>query len=100
MIEPCQNAIFDEMDKLKRRFVSPEELDKFKAVLKQDYYLRISNALDRALFLVDAWLTLPDMESVGRELDKFLAVTPGDVIGIANRYFNSENSVLWDIRTK
>jgi len=100
MIEPCQNAIFDEMDKLKRRFVSPEELDKFKAVLKQDYYLRISNALDRALFLVDAWLTLPDMESVGRELDKFLAVTPGDVIGIANRYFTSENSVLWDIRTK
>ena len=99
MIEPCQNAIFDEMDKLKRRFVSVEELDKFKAILKQDYYLRISNALDRALFLVDAWLTLPELETVGRELDKFLAVTPGDIIGIANRYFTTENSVLWNIRT-
>lgn len=100
MIEPCQNAIFDEMDKLKRRFVSVEELDKFKAVLKQDYYLRISNALDRALFLVDAWQTLPELETVGRELDKFLAVTPGDIIGIANRYFTTENSVLWNVRTK
>jgi zinc protease len=100
MIEPCQSAIFDEMDKLKRRFISVEELDKFKAILKQDYYLRISNALDRALFLVDAWLTLPELESVGRELDKFLAVTPGDIIGIANRYFTAENSVLWNIRTK
>ena len=88
------------MDKLKRRFVSVEELDKFKAVLKQDYYLRISNALDRALFLVDAWQTLPELETVGRELDKFLAVTPGDIIGIANRYFTTENSVLWNIRTK
>jgi predicted Zn-dependent peptidase len=100
MIEPCRTAIFDEMDKLKRRFISPEDLDKFKAILKQDYYLRISNTLDRALFLVDAWLTLPDLESVGRELDKYLAVTPRDIIGIANRFFTVENSVLWDIRTK
>ncbi len=100
MIEPCQTAIFDEMDKLKRRFISPEEMDTFKAVLKQDYYLRISNTLDRALFLVDAWFTLPELESVGRELDKYLAVTPTDIIGIANRFFTVENSVLWGIRTK
>jgi zinc protease len=100
MIEPCQAAIFDEMDKLKRRFISPEELEKFKAVLKQDYYLRISNALDRALFLVEAWLNGPELESAGRELDKYLDVTPADIIGIANRYFTVDNSVLWNIRTK
>ena len=100
MIEPCQNAIFDEMEKLKRSFVSPEELDKFKALLKQDYYLRLSNALERGLFLVDAWFTFPSLEMIGLELDKYLAVTPGDVIGIANRFFTTENSVLWNIRTK
>jgi predicted Zn-dependent peptidase len=100
MIEPCQGAIFDELDKLKRRYIAAEELDKFKAILKQDYYLRITNALDRALFLVDAWLSLPNLESVGRELDKFLAVTPADIIGIANRYFTAENAILWNVRTK
>jgi predicted Zn-dependent peptidase len=100
MIEPCQNAIFDEMEKLKRSFISPEELDKFKAMLKQDYYLRISNALERGLFLVDAWFSFPNLEMIGQELDKYLAVTPGDIIGIANRFFTTENSILWNIRTK
>jgi hypothetical protein len=37
---------------------------------------------------------------IGLELDKYLAVTPSDVIGIANRFFTTENSVLWNIRTK
>jgi zinc protease len=100
MIDRCQRVIFDELDKLKRNFVSPEELDKFKAMFKQDFCLRLSNALDRALFLVDTWLILPNVESLGRELDKYMAVTPADVVGIANRFFTAENSILWNIRAK
>jgi predicted Zn-dependent peptidase len=100
MIEPCQSAIFDELDKLKRSFLSPEEMEKYKSMLRQDYYLRTSSALDRALYLVDAWFSRPNLDDVKSELSRYLAVTPVDIVGIANRFFTVENSVILNVKTK
>ncbi len=100
MIETCREAINDELDKIKRSFLSPSELLRVKAMLRSDYYERILPMLDRALLLVDAWLTLPDIEDMPRQLTRYLAVSASDIVGIANRYFTPANSVLLNVRMK
>ena len=98
MIEPCQTAIFDELARIKQNFLSAAELDRFKAILKQDYYRRISNSLDRALLLVNNWFSLRDFSTASSELRRYLAVTPIDIVGIASRYFTPANSVILNVR--
>jgi len=96
----CQQAIFSELDKLKTTFISEEELSKSKNMLKQDYWTRVSTNQDKAIFLSEAFLNLKNFDDLPSELDKCLRVTPQDVVGIVNRYFTKENSIILNIKTR
>jgi len=100
MADICQNAIFSELDKLKATFLSDEELARYKNMLKQDYFGRLSNPMDKALFLCEAYLTLGNFDDLPLELEKYLSVTKSDIIRILNRFLTPENSVILNVRTR
>jgi len=103
-IQACQEAVFSEIAKLKRSFLSPAELAKAKALYRQDYLNRTSTARDRAIFLVQSfWAlqaagrTLADLQA---EYETILKVTPQDLVGIVSRYFTIENCVVLQVRMR
>jgi len=100
MVDRCQKAIFSELDKLKSAFVSEAELKKVKNMFKMDYLEQFSTCQDKAIFLCEFHLAQLNLEALPAELDKYLQVTPAAIIGIANRYFTEENSVLLNIKIR
>lgn len=99
MLERSQKAIFSEINRLKSNPISEKELQKAKNLFKIDYIRQFSTSRDKAIFLVEAALSGIDLMELDRELDKYMAVTPMKVIGIANRYFIQEG-ILLNIKTK
>ncbi|MGB8952809.1 MAG: pitrilysin family protein [Candidatus Aminicenantales bacterium] len=100
MVNQCQEAIFSELEKLKTTFISETELTKAKNMFKQDHLRKLSTTLDKALYLTEIFLTHENVEDPQRELDEYLAVTPTDVVAIANRYFLQKNSVILNVKIK
>ena len=100
MAERCQAALFSELDRLKGSPLSDGELDLYKAMFKQDYLARLSTTVDRGLFLTDFFLTSGGFQEFGLELEKYLSVTPADVVGIVARYLTPENSLTLSVRIR
>lgn len=100
LLNLCQEAIFSELDKLKTGFISEEELTKLKNMFREDYWSRLATCQDKAIFLSEAFLSLNNFDNFALELDKYLKVTPQDVVGIINRYFTKENSIVLNIKTR
>jgi zinc protease len=100
MIEYCQTALFSELDRLKSSPLSEDDLNRYKAMFKQDYLARLATTVDRALFLADYFLTLGGFQEFGLDLEKYMSVSAADVVGIVARYLTPENSIILDVRTK
>jgi predicted Zn-dependent peptidase len=100
MIEYCQTALFSEFDRLKSSPLREDELNRYKAMFKQDYLSRLSTTVDRALYLGDYFLTLGGFQEFGLDLEKYMSVTAEDVVGIVARYLTPDNSIILDVRTK
>lgn len=100
MIDVCQKAIFSEIQKLRTSFVPEGELQRAKNLLKRDYLRRFSTAVDKALFLAEMYFSPISLENAAGELDKYLKVTPSEVIGVASRYLGPENSISLIVRTR
>ncbi|MGD9345242.1 MAG: pitrilysin family protein [Candidatus Aminicenantes bacterium] len=89
-----QKLISDELDGLKSNFVSEQELNKAKNMFKRDYLDTFTTLTEKGIFLAEFHLSRKQNNSYMEELGQYLDVTPSDVIGIANRYFNKERVVL------
>jgi zinc protease len=103
-ISNCLNATFAELDKVKKAFLSEAEITKAKRLYRQDILNRTGTSMDRAIFFTESYWTL---QSAGRllddlpgELDNVLKVTASDIVGIMNRYFTVENSVILRVLMK
>jgi zinc protease len=100
MAEQCQSAIFSELDKLKIAYMSESELTRFKNLFKKDYLWRISSTKERAIFLTESYLTMEHFDDLPLELQRYMAVTPVEIVTLLNRYFKTENSFVVNVRTK
>lgn len=101
MVDRCQKAIFSEINKLKTSFVSESELKKAKNMFRMDYIHRSSSSsLEKAIFLCEAFLAQKNIDDLSAEYQRYLNVTPSDIIGIINRYFTSENTVILNLKIK
>jgi zinc protease len=100
MIDVCQKAIFSEIQKLRTSFVPDGELQKAKNLFKRDYLRRFSTDMDKALFLAEMYFSSISLENAVGEIDKYLKVTPSEVVGVASRYLGPENSVSLIVRTR
>jgi len=100
MAEQCQSAIFSELEKLKIAYMSESELRRFKNLFKKDYLWRISSTRERAIFLAESYLTMDHFDDLPLELQRYLAVTPREIVTLLNRYFKTENSIIVNVWTK
>ncbi len=99
MVQRSKRAIFSELHKLKTSFISEEELNRAKNMFRMDYITQFTTTLERALFLSETFLSRKILLNPSEELEKYLAVTPKDIVGVTNRYFGIE-SVILDVKTK
>jgi zinc protease len=99
MVQRCKKAIFSELHKLKTSFISEEELKKAKNMFLKDYISQYSTSLPKALFLTETFLSRNIILNPAEEIEKYMAITPKDIIGVTNRYFGIE-SVILDIKTE
>ena len=100
MVDLCQKAVFSEINKLRTSYVSEAELEKAKNMFKKDYVNRFSTPLEKGLFLADTFFSPVSLENAPQELGKYLRITPFEIIGIINRYFTPENSILLNVKTR
>lgn len=100
MADQCLEAIFSELDRLKTAFLSEDELARYKNMFKQDYLGRFSSSMEKAIFLCESYLTIRNFDDLPLELDRYLNVTKNDIVGIINRYFTADNSIVLNIKTK
>jgi predicted Zn-dependent peptidase len=98
MVDRCQGAILSELGKIKTSFIDQEELARAKAMLRMDMVRRVATSLDRALFLCESSLLQPGFGDFAAELDKYLSVTPSEIIGIANRYLKETDAIVLNIQ--
>ncbi len=98
MAQRSKRAIHSEINRLKSSFISEEELAKAKNMLRTDYVHQFQASLDRALFLAENFLSGKRLADLPGELDKYLQVTPTEIVGIINRYFTEEGICLDIIR--
>jgi zinc protease len=94
-----QKSIFDEIDNLKSDFMSVDELNKAKNIFKRDYLAQFSTLAEKGIFLARYHLSRNKNANFREELNKYLAVSPSDIIGIVNRYF-TEDRVILNIKIK
>jgi len=99
MIRRSKRAIFSELHKLKTNFISEEELRKVKNMFRRDYINQYMSSLPRALFLAETFLSRNILLNPSEELEKYLKVTPKDIVGVTNRYFGIDYVIL-DVKIK
>jgi predicted Zn-dependent peptidase len=99
MAQRSKKAIFSELHKLRTNYIPDEELTKFKNMFKRDYVSQYTNSLSKALFFSETFITRKILLNPSEELEKYLAVTPVDIVRVSLKYFKA-NSIILDIKTK
>ncbi|MFP4082714.1 MAG: M16 family metallopeptidase [Candidatus Aminicenantes bacterium] len=99
MVERSKKAVLSEINKLKTSLISEEELRKSKNMFKMDYINQYATYMDRAVFLAQTYLAQNNPDDFPQDLQKYLKVTPPEIIGIMNRYFTQKN-ILLNVKTK
>lgn len=100
MVERCQKAVLSEITKLKTAYVPEDELARAKNMFKADYLHRVSTSLEKALFLCDASISGIGLTGLSAEFDKYMKVTPASLIGVINRHFTPERTVILNVQKK
>ena len=91
--------MFDVIDDLKSDFLSDNEINKAKNMFKRDYLDQFTTLADKGIALAKFYLSHKRNSNIKEELNRYLAVTPSDIIGITNRYF-TEDRVILNIKIK
>lgn len=86
-----------ELERLKTRLISPEELLKAKNQILRDFILSRQSTQSRGEELGYAAVILKDHGLVNTELARFLAVTSEDIQRVARKYFVPENLTLVEV---
>ncbi len=99
MAERSKRAIFSEINKLRSRQISAEEFIKAKNMFKMDYINQYTTSLDKALLLAETFLSKKSLDDLSTELDKYLAVTPYNIIRATNKYL-IKGRIILDIKIR
>jgi zinc protease len=89
-----------ELARLKTQLVGEAELQKAKNQILRDFILSRQTVQTRGEELGYAAVVLKDANLVNTEPARFLAVTPGDIRRVAQKYFVPENLTLVEVNPK
>lgn len=89
--EEALQLALEEIEKVKKESVTPDELKKVKSRLKTNFINRLESKLSRAMLLCEFELYDGDANLINFELDKYMAVTEKDISDVAEKYFSAKN---------
>ena len=90
-LEEAEAAVWEELDRLKGELIAPKELEKVKNKFESTQIFGNINYLNVATNL--AWFELTgEAEDIDREVDRYRAVTSGQLQEVARRAFRRENA--------
>ena len=90
-LEEAETAVWEELDRLKGELIAPKELEKVKNKFESTQIFGNINYLNVATNL--AWFELTgEAEDIDREVDRYRAVTSGQLQEVARRAFRRENA--------
>jgi zinc protease len=92
-----EREVDDEVAKLRSEPVTPEELETAKNQILRDFILSRETTKSRGDELGYDAVILKDAQLVNTELARFLAVTPADIMRVAQKYFVPENMTLVEV---
>ena len=90
-LEEAETVVWEELDRLKGELIAPKELEKVKNKFESTQIFGNINYLNVATNL--AWFELTgEAEDIDREVDRYRAVTSGQLQEVARRAFRRENA--------
>jgi zinc protease len=92
--EEVQQALLDEVDRVKTDGVTAEELNRAKRQFARDYIFGRETVQQKALQLAHAIVIHNDIKTADGEFDLFQNVTQADVQRVARTYFTPEARML------
>jgi len=95
----CENAIYEELNKLKTVPVSKEELDGVKARKKAEFIDQAESNMGLALRLAFNENLTGDWRNTFNLLERIDKVTPEDIMRVANKTFKRSNRTVGMIET-
>jgi predicted Zn-dependent peptidase len=93
-VERSQRAIFSEINRLKSRIIQEKEIRRSKNMFKMDYINHYATSLNKALFLTETFLSKQSLDDLPEQLEKYLSVTPYDILRTSKKYFTQERILL------
>ena len=95
-----ESQVEAELNRLKTERVSDADLEKAKNQILRDFILSRQTSQSRAEELGYAAVVLKDPQLVNTELQRFLNVTPDDIMRVARKYFVPANRTLVEVYPK
>jgi predicted Zn-dependent peptidase len=90
-VDDVQQALQQEIEKLKTELVSNQELERVKTQLRADLLRGLDSNLGMAQSLAEYQVKTGTWRNLFKQLDKIAAVTPADIQRVAKATFTSEN---------
>ena len=95
----CEETIYEEIERLKKEFVSEKELDKAKAIVKAAFIEGLEKNSDTAFILAYLEASHGDWHYLFTYLNRLEKITPQDVQRVAKEIFTKDNRVVGSIVT-
>ena len=89
MKDRCRRILTTEINRLRTNLVPEKELIRAKNIFKSDYIKQFETTLGRATYLAESYIDRDGLDGFDRELNDYMSVSPGKIIGVMNRYFNT-----------
>lgn len=97
--QESEEAIYEEIEKLKNELVSPEELAKAKTRARASLVRQLASNSGLAAQLTFYHVITGDWRNLFKQLDKIDEVTAGDIQRVAKEYFTTKNRTVGIIKT-
>ena len=97
--QECEQAIYEQIEKLKSELVTPEELAKAKTRARASLIRQLDSNSGLAAMLTFYQVVTGDWRDLFRQLDKIDKVTAEDIQRVANEYFTTKNRSVGVINT-
>jgi predicted Zn-dependent peptidase len=97
--QESEEAIYDEIEKLKNELVSPEELAKAKTRARASLVRQLASNSGLAAQLTFYHVLTGDWRNLFKQLDKIDKVTAEDIQRVAKEYFTTKNRTVGIIKT-
>lgn len=93
-IAELEEAMINEIDKVKTQLIDEREFQKLRNKFENDFINSNSRIARRANNLARYYTYFGNTNLINTELDKYMAVTREDIKRVANKYFTKDNRVV------